>query len=759
MIGQAVAFAFAVFGLLVAIGYGVVALLAPEDDGLLPLVPVVGWAVLALALQWLGFALTAPVVLLVALAGFGALSVAMVWRRGARLRRQLTAQRGAVALLLGGGLALYLAHLTFVFAAGVFAFDGIGTDALWLYAHTAEYLTTHPMPLNAPLTTFVQGPENHARQALDIHRALYPAITQTDAALSGVLGWPPHALIQPLDALCIALALPGVWVLSTRGLRLSSGGGCAACALYAAHPLVFWTMGLDFAQQLRGELLLPAALACALVALREGNVRIGVLAGVLAAPLVGMYFPAFAVLALATGAALVVGLIAAGRAGRAGWAGRLGEVGRAATALVGAGIAAALPALYVLFAVSGPETWLRNLRSTHAGAGIDRFFPVRYALGLAPLSDPLKYGPLSPLAAPGNWWLGSVALVCLAALLLLGAVTLLVRGDSAAVAAFGAASGYLLYLRVGAQYPYGFMRTACYVAPFACTLAAAGATDFPALFAGARTAIFGRLYSVLAARRSSLRVACAAMFAAVLLVQGASAVQMERAFVAVGPRYFAPSYLSLQALPSLVPTGASVFMPNEGDVNTLRKQMAAAYFLPDRRVTVGRHPYIPRTPLTEERVLASGLAPYNYALLPAALAPMLHGDFAPRWQDDATGLRLYERIGPRTFYAHRPPSALAGNMARTAVRQLRAADVPLDADPTDALFALARVYHARADLWGRYGGVDGLDLAALSRWAATEGATTDRDREQLAMYAPDFAALATALAARPVPLRVALLPE
>ncbi len=104
------------------------------------LVPAVGWAVIAAALQWLGAALVAPAALALTLALGGVASLAVAWRGRERLRHQVRQQSIALAVTLGGGLVMTLALLAFVFHAGVFAFDGAGTDALWLYGHTAQYL-------------------------------------------------------------------------------------------------------------------------------------------------------------------------------------------------------------------------------------------------------------------------------------------------------------------------------------------------------------------------------------------------------------------------------------------------------------------------------------------------------------------------------------------------------------------------------------------------------------------------------------------
>jgi len=740
MIGQATLLFFGVLGITTLVGYAPVALFAPDTDGTesdagwsLLLVPAVGWAVIAGALQSLGGALVAPAALALTLALGGAASLAVAWRGRERLREQVRRQGVALAVTLGGGLVTTLALLAFVFHAGVFAFDGAGTDALWLYGHTAQYLETHTVPFAAPTTAFVQGPADLARQTLDIHRSLYPALTQMDAALAGLLHLPVYALIEPLDAACLALVLPGLYVLCTQGLGLTRQAAFVALALYAAHPLGFWAMGMDFVQQLRAGVLVPAALALVLIALRGGDVRLAALAGLTAAPVLAVYFPAFAVLALGTAAALVVALIGAVRAGR------FASVTRASGVLMGVGSVVGAPGMYVLFVANGPQVWLSNLRDTHAGAGITRFLPVRYVVGVSPLADPLKLGPPSPLAGAQWWPLGSVALLAVGALVLLGIVTLMWRGQWAAVAAFLAMGAYLAYLRFGAAYPYGFTRTACYVVPFSCVLVATGAVEFPRLLAewAGRRGKPGARYPALAAA-----ALCALALVAVLGSEGASSAFTEQAYIATGPRYFAPQYLSLNALPTMISTGATVYMMNEGDTTAIKKQMLAAYFLPGRRVTIAHHPFIPRTPVTEERTVVAGFAPYDYLLLPAPLVPDLSGDFALRWRDEATGLSLYAREGPHAFFVHRPTAPMATRTAQSALRQVAAHGVSLDVNSaTDALAQLVRVYYGRADLQARFGGPDALDLPALTRWAATEGATTDRDHDRLAPYVAPFTAL------------------
>jgi len=746
MVGEAALLFAVVLTMTMLLGYAPVALLTPEDSdegeegpSLLLLVPAVGWAIIAAALQWLGALIVAPVALALTLVLGGILSVVLAWRGRERLRRQIRAQRDALIVTLGAGMLFTLVLLVFVFHAGVFAFDGASTDALWLYAHTAQYLQTHIVPFATQTTAFVQGPADLARQTLDIHRSLYPALTQTDAAIAGLLRVPVYALLEPLDAICLALALPGLYFLCTYGLCLSRKAAYIALVLYATHPLVYWVMGMDFLQQMRAALFLPAAFALVLVALRQGSIRLAVLAGLTAAPMLAVYFPQFAVLALCTAVALVVALAGAVRSGQ------FGVVAQAGGALIGTGVVVAAPGIYTLFVANGPQVWIANLRDTHEGAGISRFLPVRYVLGLSPLTDPLKLGPPSLLAAPQWWLLGSIAFVSVGVLLILGIIALLLRGQGVAVAAFVVTGAYLAYLRFGAAYPYGFTRTVCYIVPFTAVLLAAGAVEFPARIA---TAMFLRVRP----GRQSSRVRtcsawiCAGLLGFVLLMQTASSAFTEQAYVTTGPRYFSSEYLSLRALPTMVPLGATVYMMNDGDTTAVKKEMLAAFFLPDRRVTLAHHPFIPRTAITEERTVGSGFQPYDYLVLPAPLVPSLSGDFAFRWRDETTGLSLYAREGAHAFFVHRPSASIAGRIAASALRQMSARGTVADMQgTTDALAQLARVYYGRADLQARFGGPDALDLPTLARWATTDGATTDRDRDRLIPYLPVFRVIGQAL--------------
>ena len=745
MVGEAALLFVVVLTMTMLVGYAPVALLTPEDDdegdegALLLLVPAVGWAMIAAALQWLGALIVAPVALALTLVLGGMLSVVFAWRGRARLRRQIRVERDALVVTLGGGALFTLVLLAFVFHAGVFAFDGASTDALWLYAHTAQYLQTHTVPFAAPTTAFVQGPADLARQTLDIHRSLYPALTQTDAALAGLLRVPVYALLEPLDAICLALALPGLYLLCTRGLNLSRKAAYTALVLYTTHPLVYWVMGMDFLQQMRAAPFLPAAFALVLIALRQGSIRLAVLAGLTTAPMLAVYFPQFAVLALCTAVALVVALVGAVRSGR------FGAVVRTGGALIGTGVVVAVPGIYTLFVANGPQVWLANLRDTHEGAGISRFLPIRYVLGVSPLADPLKLGPPSLLAAPQWWPLGSIALVSVGVLLILGVVALVLQGQGVAVAAFVATGAYLAYLRFGAAYPYGFTRTACYVVPFTAVLLAAGAAEFPARIAAVLhlRVRLGRQSSLI---RTCSTWICAGLLGVVLLMQTASSAFTEQAYVTTGPRYFSSEYLSLRALPTMVPLGATVYMMNDGDTTAIKKEMLAAFFLPDRRVTLAHHPFIPRTAITEERTVGSGFQPYDYLVLPAPLVPSLSGDFALRWRDEATGLSLYAREGAHAFFVHRPSASIAGRIAGSALRQMTARGTGADVKgTTDALVQLARVYYGRADLQARFGGPDALDLPALARWATTDGATTDRDRDRLTPYLPVLQVIGQAL--------------
>ena len=307
-----------------------------------------------------------------------------------------------------------------------------------------------------------------------------------------------------------------------------------------------------------------------------------------------------------------------------------------------------------------------------------------------------------------------------------------------AVAAFVATGAYLAYLRFGAAYPYGFTRTACYVVPFTAVLLAAGAVEFPARIA---TVISLRVRP--GGQSSRIRICgtwiCAGLLGVVLLMQTASSAFTEKAYVTTGPRYFSSEYLSLRALPTMVPVGATVYMMNDGDTTAIKKEMLAAFFLPDRRVTLAHHPFIPRTAITEERTVGAGFQPYDYLVLPAPLVPSLSGDFAFRWQDEATGLSLYAREGTHAFFVHRPSASIAGRIAGSTLRQMTAHGTVADVKgTTDALAQLARVYYGRADLQARFGGPDALDLPALALWVTTDGVTTDRDRDRLLPYLPVF---------------------
>ncbi len=759
MILQSLVLAAGLLALVCVVGYGAVAWSLPGRDGWeLLAVPAVGWAIAAVAVQWLNSVVrSAPALLIVVGAGVVASGAALVVQRG-QLRAAARARRYDLAWVLGIGTATYLALLTFVYAAGLFSLDsGINTDTLWLYAPVAEYLKTHAFPFWVNKTLVLDRPANLSEQALFIHAFLYPALGQLDAAISVLARWQVSTLLDPLDAWCIAGALPGVYLFAAHGLGMARRTAVAATLLCAAQPLAFWMMGMGFVAQTRAVPLVPVSLYLLVRALRDNEAGAAVLAGIVAAPVLALYFPAFVVVAVCGAAYVIVALIVAVREARFSVA-----LLQTIRVVVVGGIAA-IPSIYVLL-IERPTFWLANLRAGTSGAGITRFLPLRYVLGVSPVADPLKYGPPSLWQTPTGLRFAALATVVVLVLAVCGVAVLIARRQWAAVALFAAAAGYVGYLWGVAQYPYGVARTFCYLVPLSSVLLAVGAMESPLLLRRTTGDVMlpmperhttRRVRSGRIAERGAMLAGIGAL-AVVLFAHGFSSAVMEFGVINVGT--LAPeAYRNLAGLAAIVPEGAAVYMANDGDSPAIRKEIGAALALPDRKVTVANHPFVHRDPVQEETTLATGFRAYDFVLLPTKDAPRIAGNAVQVWQDDDLKLTLFKRTGSRIAYGHRPNTPMMEQITARLTRQLAAAGIPTDAPARDALLELARVYVQRTDLQGRFGTPETVNFPALLAWATMLDGTPDADAAKLAPFVPQYLALETRLA--PTSLRtVAVLP-
>lgn len=718
MIAQALVLFVEVLAVFSLIGYGVVALLLPDMEGYeLLLMPAVGWAVAVIACQWFTTWVAPPVILGMLTGGFGLLSLTLLWCNRACLMAKLRAQRFALLLTLLGAVGVYLTQLIFVFHVRRFGFDGVGADAPWYYAQASAYLTHHTFPTfsTQPLARD-GGPSDFSLQIILLLRNAFPAIGQLDAALAGITRWPVHAIIEPLGAFCIAFALLPLYALCAYGLSLSRRVTIAVIALFLTNQFNIWVLGMDFVQHLRAVMLVPTALCLVIAALRTGRRRIAGVAGITIAAMIGVYFPLFVVLLIAIAAYALVAT--AQRLPQRGALPALRQLGL----IAGSGIVLAVPSFIALIGVSGWRTWLALVQSRTNAAGVSQFFPLPTMLAMSPLTGVLTTAPTagySPLLWPLRAWAvaGTIgaAIACIA--LAAGFLMLLVRKRLPECLMFAALLGYLLYLRVYAQYPYGFMRAVCYVVPFTSILIAVGAFFFasrraPQPGGGPVAPQSSRGVNAMPRGRTALAVLGVG---AMILAQVGASVEMERGLVRANAPLFPPEALELRTLASVIPVGKAVYVYHDGHPAEVYRSFEAAYFLPDRKVTI-RSTF--NSAAFDEQTAANGFAPYDYVLLPTAVALRLSGDVHLLWQNSDNDLLLYQRTGPQVCFL--PFQPMVAQYIAQISDQAAQRGVPIREGATqDALTTLLTLFLEVSALQHAFATPTTLNVSALLSWSVS----------------------------------------
>src|SRR6202165_1102031 len=467
MILQASWFALDVLVILSLLGFGVTAWLLPQPGIGMLLTPVVG-----LALAGIGFQLLTPILppwttLLVLLVLLGGFSLWMAWRRRTPVVHGIRQYLGEIAFTFAAGLTLYLALLVHVFGARFFTLAGWPSDNVFLYAPASEFLKTHAFNALNPLSVVNNPVTVYLGAAL---RVFPNSVGPIDAAISTLTGWPVITLFDPLSALFWALAVPATYVL-LGALGLSRPARVAAILLLIANQLLFWVMGLSNQQEMQAMPIFMAALALTIWAVSSDRRATAVLAGRGGGSLLGLALPVFVIfVATALGYLLVV-------FARAGLAGRLLATLRQLAWLGGSGVASAAAAIFWLLPAGGLHTWLSFVNTRIPAGNITYFYPPRYLLGLAPVADPWGM----PFAIRPLWWrpawntVSQVLAFVVVALIVAGLVSFALRRNWPAIGLFAAAGLYLAYLRLVAQFPYGYIKTVSFLAPLARALIAAGA--------------------------------------------------------------------------------------------------------------------------------------------------------------------------------------------------------------------------------------------------------------------------------------------
>jgi len=616
---EALVFLVATVSLFTVVGFGPIVLLGPDEPGAaLLLGPVVGLAGLYLACQWLSPFLASSVIV-IGTVGIGAVvSVVAAIRIGPALRPTLTTM--ARMFIVPGALSIvtYLALLTHLFKLQLFTLAGTGFDALFVYAPVAEFMRRHPYTTTG-------------RPALDVPALptlvanFYPGSLGTvDGGLGALIRRPAFALIEPLNAVCVVLALLGVYVLVRVALGCSRRTAALAVLLMAGNQFVFWTGGFDFVQQFRASALLPGALALLLMALRTRRIRTGLLAGGVIAASVAIYMPVFLVVVAASGAAVIAYLIAATI--RRDWAGP----SKVVLAIAVAGLGLGLPSVRWLLFGGGIHAWdlvSRNLFSPYpAGGLLDRPYGLPYLTGSASVAYLYR---IVPSLFWGPNWDGAAHVVAyiVIALAALGLVGLIRSGRWPEAALFTSALAYLVYVRVGPGNLYGFVKTTSYLVPLTSSLVALGAAELYRCSAPIARGFALRAPALITGVAISL----------VLAAEVAAAVETQHLFLQLPPT-ISRAQTSVRAIPAQMTGKGAVLIQDFSPVvpglplyTNSALDHVVAYFITDRDVTVTGPDLTPELAGRFRFLVRTGVAPEpppQYSLL---------------WRNAALGVSLYSR--------------------------------------------------------------------------------------------------------------------
>jgi len=607
---EALVFLGATVAVFTLVGLGPVVLLGPEEPGAeLALSPVVGLATLYLTCQWLSPFVSSSVIVLGTLVVGTVVSAVAVVRDRAVLGRAVVTLAPALIVPAAVSAVTYLAQLTHLFKLRLFTLAGTGFDALFVYAPVAEFMRRHPYTVSG-------------RPALDVPALptlvanFYPGSLGTvDGGLGALFHRPAFALIEPLNAVCVVLALLGVYVLVTSGLGFTRRTAALAVAVMATNQFILWSAGFDFVQQIRASALLPGALALLLLAMRTGRARIGVLAGGVAAVSVAIYVPVVLVLFAAVGGALAAYVIHA--AVSRAWT----RPSRVVLAVAGAGLGLGLPSVRWLLFDGGLHAWdlvSRNLFSPYpAGGMLDRTYDLPYLTGSAPVSYLYR---IKPLLFWGSPWSGLAHVFAFAtvALVVLGFAGLVRARQWPAAALFVGGFTYLAFVRFGSGNLYGFVKTVAYLLPLTSCLVAIGASQL---------ARIGRTPAI----------AAGAVITLVLGAQVAAATETNHMFLQLDPT-ISRQQATLRALPARMAGPGAVLIQDFSPpipttpltVNSVLDHIVA-YFITDRDVTITGPVLTPEQANRFRFIVRTGAAP----------GPP--GQYTLLWQNPDLGVSLYGR--------------------------------------------------------------------------------------------------------------------
>jgi hypothetical protein len=626
----------AIVGLLSIVGFGPVALMAPDLEGReLLLCPAVGLAVMYLACQLLSsIAPSSEIVIGTCVAGAALSAVTVVYKRG-RWRQRAAGLRPGLLVTLPLGLLTSIALQLPMLRGGTFTLANYGLDDLFTWAPVADYMRDHayaagrPLAYTSPLLWLL--PAN-----------AYPGSAGTvDGGFGAILRLDAYQFVEPLTAVCLGLAVGGVYLLVTVGLRFPRWVAILAAVLAATNEYIFNTAGSGFAQSARGAVLMLAALTLLTAAVRERSTGAAILAGGVTAVLSAVYMPVFIVV-LASIVGGMMAVVATAIAHR-----RLASPWRPLAALVISGLVIGAANVKWLVLDGGLRQWALFSSYKTFGSATHGYL-VPSLVGTRPVEG--LYRDQGMLFWNGAWNAASIIVSLMTlSLIFAGAVTLGLARRGFDLMCLLAPLAYGIGVILVSNGGFGVWQTAAYLAPILGVLTAIGAAGI----ATARRRPSQSLVSAGPAGGRRLHIALLSLVVvSVLAFQTAATIETEAFFVRQ-PGILPPATLAIRDMASVVPDGASVLiysLNGSDNASTFIKSnvlTAAALFLPGREITLEGRPWDGRAAKADSAAVAAAIAlHYDYILRfydPSIDDPPVPSTYAAVWSYRTYGLVLYRR--------------------------------------------------------------------------------------------------------------------
>lgn len=589
-------FFLAAFGLLSYLGYGLAAVLAPQDGRKnLLLTPLLGYCALVVASSAVTLFtdfLTMRHVAWGLLAGATALNIYTVRRRGGVTAWPPTEEDVSVLVLSVAPYALGSLPLIHV---GSTAFVGLQWD-LEIYLPLTEYLKRYPMgagleaPSN-PLVSMLNSPAVRGGSGW--------GFSYFDAFMGTVLGWPSHLSFRPGLLFILSMSVPSVYLFCRRAIDCSSAAGFLTAALWAINGLALWIASIGLAGHATAFLALPLALATAIWALRRPGWRTSLLAGLTGATLFLSFYTAAAPFYLLPLACLALHAVLRDP--------RTSQVKLALLSMAGSLVALALPG-HLRFLQLLPTYFRHGLSE---GWHVQTFSPLGEALGLVPYEVVTNRVPLSTyLGGRATEVATQIGSTLPWALVGLGLVATLKMSAQRATLFLVLLPFVLVLLTLRfSGYPYGYFKGQSLTAFFAVFLVGLGLAS---------------LWQARRPWRAATRAAAVLLGLAIVPLLLANTLLSLRFFQEADPAEVPRSTWEWSAMAMALPTEARVYvmgLPGVVARNGWDPRVVGmlSYFLLD-------HPIVGRVATSYGAIdtLAPG-APYDYAVSLAEDNPMERG--------------------------------------------------------------------------------------------------------------------------------------